>query len=52
MQAKTWSPLSAREIVRVTESPGVLIVQSAQQLADVVSDFLTVAKAGAQGGGH
>jgi hypothetical protein len=40
MRTKTWAPLSPVEIVRVTESPRGLLVQSAQQLADVLVDAL------------
>jgi hypothetical protein len=40
MRIKTWTPLSPREIIRVTESSRGLLVQSAQQLADVLIEAL------------
>jgi len=36
MRIKTWSPLSPREIIRVTESSSGLLVQSSEQLAEVL----------------
>jgi hypothetical protein len=40
MRIKTWTPLSPREIIHVTESPSGLLVQSGQELADVLVDAL------------
>jgi hypothetical protein len=40
MRTKTWAPLSPREIIRVTEFPKGLLVQSEQELADVLVDAL------------
>jgi hypothetical protein len=36
MRARTWTPLSPREIIRITESPSGVLVQSAQHLAEVL----------------
>ena len=40
MRTKTWSPLSPREIIRVTESSSGLLVQSSEQLAGVLTAAL------------
>jgi hypothetical protein len=40
MRIKTWTPLSTREIIRVTDSPSGLLVQSGQELADVLVEAL------------
>jgi hypothetical protein len=40
MRRKTWSPLSPREIIRITETTSGLLVQSARQLADVLLQAL------------
>jgi hypothetical protein len=40
MRAKTWRPLSPGEIIRVTETPHGLLVQSAQQLAEILVQAL------------
>lgn len=40
MRRKTWSPLSPGEIIRVTQTPRGILIQSAAQLADVLTRAL------------
>jgi hypothetical protein len=40
MRRKTWSPLSPGEIIRVTETTRGVLIQSAQQLADILVEAL------------
>jgi hypothetical protein len=40
MRRKTWSPLSPGEIIRVTETNRGVLIQSAEQLADILVEAL------------
>jgi hypothetical protein len=36
MRTKTWTPLSPREVITITDSPSAVLIQSAPQLSDVL----------------
>jgi hypothetical protein len=36
MRTKTWTPLSPREVITITDLPGAVLIQSAPQLSDVL----------------